>query len=374
LLFKNAVDILFPLRYHGYLTGCDFMKIGIIGPALAGKTTLFRLLTGGTAACGKGSVPQAAAKVPDTRVETLAAIFKPKKTTFAAVEFADFPALGSGCEIAGETAMRLKACDALTIVVRAHGDPTVPWPGEPLCPDKSFFNFLNEMVLSDLCQVEALLARNKDKRRTPEETLLLESCQALLEETKPISTAHWQPSQEHILHNYAFLSSRPVLVAVNVDEEQLLAGDYEGRAALSSACEAAGYPLIEFSGRLETEISLMEKKEQAEFLDEYGLKESGITRLITAAYSLLGLCSFFTVGDDEVRAWTVHSGVTALKAAGKIHSDLERGFIRAEVIGFDEFMSLGGSFKTAREHGKLRLEGKEYPVQDGDIINVRFNV
>jgi GTP-binding protein YchF len=340
---------------------------------MAGKTTLFSLLTGGTAG-GKGTVPQASARVPDQRIDLLSEIFKPRKITFATVEFADFPALGSGCEIAGETANRLKACDALTIVVRAHGDPTVPWPDEPLTPDTSFTNFLNEMVLSDLCQVEALLARNKDKRRSQEETHLLEACQSLLEETKPISSLGWLPEQEQILHNYALLSSRPVLVAVNLDEEQLLNKDFEGRSALVDACAAAGYPLIEFSGRLETEICRMDKKEQSAFLAEYGLEESGITRLVTAAYKLLGLCSFFTVGEDEVRAWTVQAGITAKKAAGKIHSDLERGFIRAEVIAYDEFMALGGSLKTARDQGKLRIEGKDYPVRDGDILNIRFNV
>ncbi len=351
------------------------MKIGIVGPALAGKTTLFNMLTGGVStAGGKGTVPLAAARVPDSRVDELSVIYKPKKTTFASVEFADFPALGSGCEIAGETAGRLKACDALTIVVRAHRDPTVPWPAEPMNPDSSFFSFLNEMIFSDLCQAEKLLETNKDKRRTPEETRLVESCLALLEETRPISSATWTQEQKQILHNYAFLSSRPVLVAVNLDEEQLLANDFSGKEALSEACAAAGYHIYQFSGQLESEISRVEKKEQDEYLKEYGLSESGIARLANAAYQLLGLCSFFTVGEDEVRAWTVKCGTPARKAAGKIHSDLERGFIRAEVIGFDEFIALGGSLKTAREHGKLRLEGKEYLVKDGEIINIRFNV
>lgn len=350
------------------------MKIGIIGPAMSGKSTLFQLLTGMAAGSGgKGGVPQAAARVPDTRVDTLVEIFKPKKTTYAAIEFADFPALGSGCEVSGETAGRLKTCDALAMVIRAHRDPSVPWPAEPVNPFAAFENFLHEMILNDLCQVEALLAKNKDKKRTADEQRVLEAGMKLLEETKPLSTGEWAIEDLPALRNYAFLSSRPVLVAVNLDEEQMLTRDYEKRDQLLQSCKDAGYPVIEFCGSLESEISRMEKQEQAEFLAEYGLRESGIARLANAAYSLLDLCSFFTVGEDEVRAWTIKAAIPARKAAGKIHSDIERGFIRAEVIGYEEFIDLG-SLKVARDQGKLRLEGKEYPVRDGDIINFRFNV
>ncbi len=350
------------------------MKIGIIGPAMSGKSTLFQLLTGmAPSSGGKGSVPQAAARVPDSRIDALVDIFKPKKTTFAAIEFADFPALGRGCEVSGETAGRLKTCDALAMVIRAHRDPSVPWPAEPVNPFASFESFLHEMVLNDLCQVEALLSKNKDKKRTADEQRVLEAAQKLLEETKPLSTGQWSAEDLPALKNYAFLSSRPVLVAVNLDEEQMLTRDYEKRDELLSSCQEAGYPVVEFCGSLENEISSMEKEEQTEFLSEYGLSESGISRLAAAAYSLLHLCSFFTVGEDEVRAWTISKDTPARRAAGKIHSDIERGFIRAEVIGYDEFMALG-SLKVARDQGKLRLEGKEYPVRDGDIINFRFNV
>ncbi|MGI6659617.1 MAG: DUF933 domain-containing protein [Dethiobacteraceae bacterium] len=351
------------------------MKIGIIGPALAGKSTLFQLLTGAASSQGgKGGIPQGAARIPDARVDKLAAIFKPKKTTYAAVEFADFPALGHGGELSSETAGRLKALDALAVVVRAHRDPAVPWPKEPVTPDTAFSNFLQEMILTDLVQVEKLLSRNKDKKRTAEEEQLLQECQALLEEMKPLSSGIWSETALPYLRNFAFLSLRPVLVAVNVDEEQLQENSYEGRAALNKQCQAAGYPLIEFCGTLEKEISQMEPSEQQVFLAEYGLAQSGIARVAAAAYQLLNLVSFFTVGEDEVRAWTINAATPAKKAAGKIHSDMERGFIRAEVIHYEEFMALGASLKTAREQGKLRLEGKDYLVQDGDIINFRFNV
>ena len=351
------------------------MKIGIIGPALSGKTTLFQLLTGASSPTGnKGAVPQGAARVPDERIEELVKIFKPKKTTYASVEFADFPSLGSGCELTGETASRLKACDALAVVVRGHRDPSVSWPKEPVTPDKAFANFLNEMILTDLCQVEALLAKNKDKKRTADEQRVLEACQALLEATKPISAGDWNADDAPVLSNYAFLSSLPVLVTVNLDEDQVQLKDYAGREPLVALCEDAGYPLVEFCGSLEAEISQMDRQEQEDFLAEYGLSESGISRLTGAAYQLLHLCSFFTVGEDEVRAWTISAGLPAKKAAGKIHSDIERGFIRAEVINFEEFTALGNSMKTAKEQGKLRLEGKEYPVKDGDMINFRFNV
>ncbi len=352
------------------------MKIGIVGPALSGKTILFQLLTGASSqTSNKGGVPQGATHVPDERIKELVKIFKPKKTTYATVEFADFPSLGSGCELTGETANRLKACDALAVVVRAHRDPSVSWPQEPIAPDKAVTNFLNEMILTDLCQVEALLAKKKNKhKRTADEQRVLEACQTLLEETKPISAGEWSINDSPILKNYAFLSSLPVLVTVNLDEEQVQQKDYDGRASLTALCEDANYPLVEFCGTLEADISQMARQEQEDFLAEYGLTESGIARLAKAMYKLLHLCSFFTVGEDEVRAWTIAASLSAKKAAGKIHSDIERGFIRAEVINFEAFKALGNSLKIAKERGKLRLEGKEYPVKDGDMINFRFNV
>ncbi|MCR3923210.1 MAG: YchF family ATPase [Firmicutes bacterium] len=351
------------------------MKIGIIGPALSGKTTLFQLLTGAISASGnKGGIPQGAARIPDLRADELTSVFNPKKTAYATVEFADFPSFGTGGEVSGEMAGRLKALDALAVVVRAHRDPSIPWPKEPITPDKAFASFQQEMILTDLVQVETLLARNKDKKRTAAEEELLQACQLLLEEMKPISAGTWSDEALPFLRNYAFLSSRPVLVAINVDEEQLVEHTYNGRDELVTQCQEAGYPMVEFCGTLEMEISQMELPEQQEFMAEYGVTQSGIARLAAAAYQLLDLISFFTVGEDEVRAWTINAMTPAKKAAGKIHSDIERGFIRAEVIHYDEFMSLGGSLKTARDQGKLRLEGKEYIVHDGDIINFRFNV
>lgn len=350
------------------------MKIGIIGPALSGKTILFQLLTGVASGTGKGPVPQGTVRVPDIRIEELVKIFKPKKTTSATVECADFPSLGSSYELTGETASRLKTCDALAIVVRAHRHPSVPWPKAAVLPDAAFSGFLDEMILNDLCQVEALLARNKDKKRTSDEERVLKKCQELLEETKPIFAGSWGAEDAPVLKNYAFLSSRPILIAVNLDEEQLQEKAYQGKASLQALSQETGYPLVEFCGSLEMEISQMDRREQEVFLAEYGLAQSGIARLASAAYRLLDLVSFFTVGEDEVRAWTIKAGIPAKKAAGKIHSDIERGFIRAEVIHYADFLALGGSLKIARDQGKLRLEGKEYSVKDGDIINFRFNV
>ncbi|NLN06633.1 MAG: redox-regulated ATPase YchF [Firmicutes bacterium] len=350
------------------------MKIGIIGPAMSGKSTLFRLLTGATATTGKGGIPQGAAKIPDKRLETLSTVFRPQKTIFATVEFTDFPALGAGGEMSGELTSRLKTLDALAVVVRAHQDPAVPWPAEPTSPAAAFSAFLEEMILTDLVQVEKHLSRNKDKKRTPAETRLLERCRELLENMKPLAGASWREDELPILRNYAFLSLRPVLVAVNLDEAQLQEGSYPSEEEITKLCREAEYPLLTFCGTLEQEISRMAPEEQKEFMAAYGLKESGIARLASAAYKHLDLISFFTVGEDEVRAWTVKKNTPAKKAAGKVHSDMERGFIRAEVINFTEFVELGSSLKAAREQGKLRLEGKDYPVQDGDIITFRFNV
>jgi GTP-binding protein YchF len=350
------------------------MKIGLIGPPLSGKSTLYQLLTGATqVSAARGGVPQAAARVPDRRLERLSEIFRPRKLTYALLEVADFPPLGHRCEISGEAAARLKTCHALAVVVRGHDSQSVPWPLQPVPPDLAFTDFLSEMLLNDLCQVETLLERSSDKK-SGDQTGTLRACQALLEASRPLLSAEWTDDDWRILRNLAFLSIRPILVAVNISERQLLDGDYDNRSALVSLCAAAGYPIIEFCGTVEQEISLVSPEEQHDFLAAYGLKETGVARLAGGAYKLLDVCSFFTVGEDEVRAWTIKSGTVARKAAGKIHSDMERGFIRAEVIGYEEFLALGGSLKRARELGKLRLEGKEYPVQDGDIINFRFNI
>lgn len=351
------------------------MKIGLIGPPLSGKTTLFRLLTGSAqTTSARGGVPQATARIPDRRLERLTEIFRPRKTTYALVEFADFPPLGHGCEISGEAANRLKTCDALAVVIRAHDSPNVPWPQQPITPDASFANFFQEMLLNDLCQVEVLLERARDRKCGSDELDTLQACRTLLEGSKPLLAGEWDEDAWRILRNFAFLSSRPVLVAVNISEEQLLNGNYENRQEIHSLCASARYPLIEFCGTVEQEISRVKPEEQQDFLAAYGLSEAGVSRLAGSAKQLLDICSFFTVGEDEVRAWTIKTGTVARKAAGKIHSDIERGFIRAEVIGYEEFMALGGSLKRARELGKLRLEGKDYPVQDGDIINFRFNI
>jgi len=219
------------------------MKIGIIGPAMSGKSTLFQLLTGATATGGKGGIPQGAAKIPDERLEALSAVFRPRKTTFATVEFADFPSLGTGGEMSGELAGRLKTLDALAVVVRAHQDPSVPWPVEPTTPDAAFSAFLQEMILTDLVQVETHLSRNKDKKRTPEETRLLEKCRELLEAMKPLAGESWKEDELPFLRNYAFLSLRPVLVAVNLDEEQLQEDNYPGKKEITDLCREAGYPL-----------------------------------------------------------------------------------------------------------------------------------
>jgi GTP-binding protein YchF len=351
------------------------LKIGIVGPALAGKSTLFALLSGlEPGPAGKGAPPQATARVPDERLTRLAEILRPRKTVYAVIELVDFPALGSNCEIGAETAGRLKVCDALVMVIRAHRDPAVPWPSAPVKPEASFLGFLHEMILIDLCQVDSVLAKNKDRKRTPEETKLLERCREMLEETRPIFLGNWTEQEATYLRGIAFLSARPLLVAVNLDEEQLLAGYYDGKEELLASCREAGYPVVEFCGTIEKEISLLPPQEQVEFLAGYGLAESGITRLAAAVFGVLGLCTFFTLGDDEVRAWTVRAGTPARRAAGRIHSDMERGFIRAEVIAFHEFIDLGGSLKTAREQGRLRVEGKDYPIRDGEIMHVRFNV
>jgi GTP-binding protein YchF len=346
------------------------MKAGLVGYAQSGKTTLFNALTGlhKGGAAARGQVNLGAIKVPDPRVDALAAIFKPRKTTFAEMRFVDVPGpAGKGTGLDAEALRALSEVDAFCLVVR--GFPAVD--GTPGDPERELRDFDAELVLHDLAVVEKRLDRlRKEHGKGTGEFHELERLHAHLDEGQPLRAMHLSDAEEKELAHFAFLSRRPLLVVVNVAEE---AAAVLPPAAVERAARERGSEILSLCAAVEAEIAELDPAEQPEFLASLGLAEPVRARFIRAAYHLLDLVSFFTVGEDEVRAWPIRRGDKAPRAAGRIHSDLERGFIRAEVVHYDDFIALG-SESRARHEGKLRLEGKEYVVLDGDILNIRFAV
>jgi GTP-binding protein YchF len=357
------------------------MKTGIIGLPQVGKTSLFQILTRVKVEGGYSrDAHLGVAKVPDDRLDRLAALYNPKKLIHATVEYADVAAIGQ--EALKETAFltSLRNVDALIHVLRAFEDDSIPHVGavDPLRDVKSV-EF--DLMLSDLTQVEKRLERlEKDLKKMKtadlekENALLLRS-KAALEEEKPLRELEMTPEEKKLIRGFMFLSQKPVLYAVNVSESMTLGADLEAAAAKYSLTETASRPnagLTAFCGKVEAELSEMDDEEATEFLGSYGLQESGLVRLIRRSYELLGLISFFTVGEDECRAWTVPANSRAQEAAGAIHTDLEKHFIRAETIHWDTLLA-AGSESAARAQGTLRLEGKDYLVQDGDVLHIRHS-
>jgi len=344
------------------------MKAGLVGFAQSGKTTLFNALTGlrkgGPSA--RGHVNLGAIKVPDPRVDALSAVFKPRKTTHAEMRFVDVPgpaAKGSGLD--ADSLRALAEVDAFCLVIRGFEGPA----GSP-APDRELTDFDAELVLHDLAIVEKRLDRlRKEQHRGTGEYHELERVHADLEAGRPLRTMKWSAAEEGELAHFGFLSRRPLLVVVNVAEAEVATPP---PAAVEAAARERGADVLALCAEVEAEIAQLDPAEQPEFLKSLGLSEPARARFVRAAYRLLDLISYFTVGEDEVRAWTIRRGDRAPRAAGRIHSDLERGFIRAEVLHYDDFIALG-SESRARHEGKLRLEGKEYVVKDGDILNIRFS-
>ncbi len=350
------------------------MKVGIAGFPRAGKTTIFNALTGQHADVGgfsePGKVHLGTIKVPDARIDKLAEIFQPRKVTYAMIEFVDFPAAsGAAAGHALETATltQMRETDALVQVVRGFPDPI---EGQPADPVRDLANFKSELILSDLALIERRLERLKKEKGKDQEKALLERCKAMLDEERCLRFLELTPEEVTALSGFGFLSRRPMMVVLNVAEQDARSGLPEDVVQWLAAEELQGLVL---AGQIEMEIANLPPEDRQAFLEDLGLTESARDRFIRAAYELLDQISFLTSGEDEVRAWTIRRGTTAQRAAGKIHSDIERGFIRAEVVHYDDFVRLGSEAK-AREAGKLRLEGKEYTVCDGDIIHFRFNV
>lgn len=360
------------------------MKLGIIGLPQSGKTTIFNALTGGDkpvgqlAGGGRFEVNQAVVNVPDERVNKLSAMFKPKKTIYTQVVYADIAGLeeGSGKSgFSGPLLNQLAQMDGFIHVVRAFENANVAHPNGSVNPARDASAIETDLLLQDLVAVERKLERLaddlrkgglKDKTAAQREQALFQKLHETLSAETPLRELELTHEDEKALASYSFLTRKPLLTVFNVgddDKDEVPAG------AMSSKPHTAQVAL---RGRLEMEIAQLSPEDAAAFLSDYGISEPSLRRMIKLSYDLLGLQSFFTVGEDEVRAWTVQRGANAPDAAGEIHTDLRDGFIRAEVFSYDDLMEAGG-LAEVKQKGKFRLEGKEYIVKDGDILNIRFS-
>jgi len=360
------------------------MKTGIIGLPQVGKTSLFQILTKAHLSAQSHSNPREAhigvAKVPDERLDKLAALYKPKKLTHTSVEYVDVGAIGQDALKESAYIGHLRQVDALAHVVRAFDDPAISHVGE-IDPLRDIKNVEFDLMVSDLGQVEKRLERlEKDlkKMKTPElekEFELLKRAKVHLESEKPLREMQMTPEDKKRIRGFMFLSEKPILYVLNIGESTELGRELEEAAKKYKLTEVAARPnagATAICGSVEAELSEMSDADAAEFLSSYVLKESGLTRLIRTTYKLLGLISFFTAGEDECRAWQVPANSRAQEAAGAIHSDLEKHFIRAETIRWDQLLE-AGSEANARAKGTLRLEGKDYIVQDGDVMHIRHS-
>jgi ribosome-binding ATPase len=362
------------------------MKAGIIGLPYVGKSTLFQLLTGAASppAGGRPEPRLGVARVPDARVEALAEMFQPKKKTPATVEYVDVPGVGKGEGAALVDLPALRGVDALVQVVRAFESEAVPHPEGSVDPLRDAKMLELELILADLGTVERRLERleaNIKKANRPDdvaERAIFMKMKEALESERPLRQLSLSLSltddERRRLRGYSFLSEKPMLLVVNLGEGGLReAAGYLESSGLAAYAQGPGLALCPVSAPIEAELAELAADDARTFREDLGLAEPGLDRVIRTSYALLGLISFLTAGEDECRAWTIRRGTRAQQAAGTIHSDIERGFIRAEVVAFDELMA-AGSLAACREKGTLRLEGKEYAVQDGDVINFRFNV
>ena len=369
------------------------MKLAIIGLSNSGKTTVFNALTGQNLETTiyptvSGEPHFGVVKVPDQRIDRLAEIYKPKKVTHATVEYVDYIGLTKGDVEQNRKVFDLvKDADAIVHVVRAFDDDAVSHPMNEVNPLRDIEAVELELIFGDLEFVEKRLARmaegsRRGKKPDEKERKLLQKCRDSLEKEVPLRDTVFDEEEEKTMRPLQFVSIKPEVVVLNVGEHALgseevagigkeIEGYFESKHRGSSVKPL--HSSLALCGKIEMEIAQLPPGEAKAFLDDLGILEPALNKLIHVSYSLLGLISFLTVGEDEVRAWTVTKGTVAHKAAGKIHSDIERGFIRAEVVHYEDFIACG-NMHTARDKGLLRLEGKTYEVRDGDIINFRFNV
>jgi GTP-binding protein YchF len=354
------------------------VKLGIIGLPAAGKTTIFNALAGTSfpvgydLGAGAKEIHSAAVDVPDKRLTALSKSFKPKKTTACKIEYADIGGLGaldSGQALPGDLLNALEQVDGFVLVLRSFDDPNIPHPLSSINPQRDLELVEEEFLLNDMLRVERRLARlaeergkgGRDRVEVDREIKLMKELQGNLEEGVPLRELDLSPERERLLSGYNMLTQKPILGICSIDEE-CAAPELDLR-----------FPFLTMRGKLEMEISQLPQDDRKEYYQEYGIETPGMVRLINASYEVLDSITFFTVSESEIRAWNLPHGGTAHQAAGIIHSDMERGFIRAEVIPWDELLEYG-SLAEARAAGILRVEGKEYEVRDGEVIYIRFNV
>ena len=357
------------------------MQTGIIGLPQVGKTTLFKILTRAhlDEKAARAATHVGVARVPEPRLEQLAKLYNPKKITYATVDYVDVGGLVKDRAKDSAVLAPLRDVDALAQVLRVFEDPSVPHSAGSIDPLRDAEMLDLELMLSDLDQITRCIERvEKDLKKKKEpalehELVLLNRAKAAIEAEKPLRELELSPEEHKMIHGYKFLSQRPMLYVLNLGDNEVAELDSAvERHKLSKLASRPNTAVVSVCGRIEAELAELEPAEAAEMLAAYGLKSSGLDRLIHATYGLLGLTSFFTAGEPEVRAWTIKRGTNAQKAAGAIHSDIERGFIRAEVVRWDDLLA-AGSVAAARERGQVRLEGKEYIVQEGDVILFRHS-
>lgn len=359
------------------------MKLGIIGLPNSGKTTVFNALTAsdietGAVSSGRLTTNTAVVQVPDPRVDKLSDMYNPKKTTYATVTYVDVGGLDKGVGksgLPGELRNALAPVDGFVHVIRQFEDDSVPHPQSSIDPKRDLEALDSEFLLTDLITVEARLERLQDElkkkgkkatgRTVEEEIALLEKVKTHLETESPLRNMELSAEDEKSLRGFGLFTMKPMVVVINTNEPL---EDVSGILIYNHAHTS----VLALAGQIEAEIAQLGEEDKAVFLEEYGIAEPGANRIIRASYNLMSIQTFFTVGEDEVRAWGVRIGAKAPEAAGVIHSDLQRGFIRAETVTYNDFVEFG-SMVNAKSEGKVRLEGKEYIVQDGDIINIRFN-
>jgi GTP-binding protein YchF len=355
------------------------MRTAIIGLPMVGKTALFTILTGVHEQTRVGSMEAriGITKVPDSRLNALGEFFQPNKLTHATVEYLDFPAISKEALREPSYLGSLRVADALAHVLRVFDSDTVPHEKGSVDPLRDLGDVDAELILSDLMVVEKRLERlERDRKKARNADLdheydLLVRVQAALESTQPLRELKLTADEEKRLRGFQFLSQKPVLYVLNIGEEDAARmHEVETEYRQGPLAGKAQTGVVAICGRVEAELAELAPEEAREYLTSYGLKESGLERLITATYSVLGLMSFLTAGEDEVRAWTIPMNSTAVKAAGAIHTDFEKKFIRAEVVNWQRLIDEGG-YAGVKEKGHLRLEGKEYIVKDGDVLVIR---
>ncbi|MCL6583985.1 MAG: YchF family ATPase [bacterium] len=346
------------------------MKVAIVGLKGSGKTTIFNSLTGLAAKTGGYSSQQdinlGLIKVPDERLEVLSRVFEPKKTTPAEITFADIAMPAEEEKFSAKVLEKLKVMDALVLVIKGFDDGKGDFH-----PLEDVAGLESELLFSDFAIVDKSLASLRKERRDQKLIQTMDKVHACLDAEKPLRLLDLDEAERKQIAGFAFLSIKPTMVVINIPESGFASDLY---ASIQEYCQAHGLRLMQIAGSLEEEISHLSPTEQADFLREMGLSESARDKFIRESYDMMNLISFLTVGKDEVRSWTIPRGTTAVKAAGKIHSDIERGFIRAEVVSYEDFINCHSNMAEVKKRGLMRLEGKDYVVKDGDIINFRFNI